>query len=483
MKKIYIHSFLFSLSALLLFTLSGCKKFLDVNDDPNRPTEAPINGLLAATTQNTGLNVYRTANAGPNYYVQYFASPNPNSPTDIYDRVDFGGLWGSLYDNMTDLYDMQELSVKIGSTAHLGMAKVMMAINLSMAINLWGNVPFSEAFTGTNLSPKFDDAQQLHTRCIALLDEGIAELRKSPTVAVTPAADFMHGPTVGTAAVWNSTNRIWWIRTAFAIKARLLNQLSKTANYNAANVLSAVDSSYTNNNMESRVTIFTLRNPWAQLARNQAALLLDGWLSRQFVNTAMAGNLPNQDPRLARITNLTRFNDYRGTRNGVGRSGTGTTNDESYLVLTGFYSADPSPLFVATFDEVEFIEAEAALRANDRTRAYAAYLNGIRINMDKLGVATTLRDLYIARPTIGVGAASLQLADIFREKYLAMFLSPVTYDDARRFDFNYTGFTLPQGTVLTSPIRRLEYPASEKTRNSTNTPNVPNLTDRLFWDR
>lgn len=484
MKKIFnIQQAAFGALVLLTLATTGCKKYLDINNDPNRPTEAPINGLLAATTQNTGLNVFRVANAGPNYYVQYFASPNASSPTDIYDRVDYSGLWRSLYDNMTDLYDLQELATRSNSSAHLGMAKVMMAINLSMTINLWGNVPYSEAFKGDNLRPKFDDAQQLHTTCINLLDEGIAELRKTPTVAVTPAADFMHGNTAASATVWNSTNRIWWIRTAFAIKARLLNQLSKTTGYNSAAVLSAIDSAYTNNTMESRVSIFTLRNPWATVARNQASLVLDGWLSTQFITNAMMANTPNQDPRLPRITNLTRFGDYRGTRNGAGRVGTGTTNDECYLVLAGYYSGDASPLFVATYEEVEFIEAEAALRAGDRTRAYNAYLAGIRSNMDKLGVAAAARDAYIARPTIGVGSAALQLSDIFREKYIALFLSPVTFDDARRFNYAYTGFQLPLNSILTSPIRRLDYPSSEQQRNGGNTPAVGALTERLWWDR
>ncbi|MFN9667200.1 MAG: SusD/RagB family nutrient-binding outer membrane lipoprotein, partial [Bacteroidota bacterium] len=307
MKKIFnIQQAAFGALILLTVATTGCKKYLDINNDPNRPTEAPINGLLAATTQNTGLNVFRAANAGPNYYVQYFASPNASSPTDIYDRVDYSGLWRSLYDNMTDLYDLQQLAIRSNSSAHLGMAKVMMAINLSMTTNLWGNVPYTEAFKGDNLRPKFDDAQQLHTTCINLLDEGIAELRKTPTVAVTPAADFLHGNTAASATVWNSTNRIWWIRTAFTIKARLLNQLSKTSGYSAALVLSAVDSAYTNNAMESRVTIFTLRNPWATVARNQASLVLDGWLSTQFITNTMMANTPNQDPRLPRITNLTR---------------------------------------------------------------------------------------------------------------------------------------------------------------------------------
>lgn len=467
---------------MVMLLTSGCKKYLDINTDPNRPTEPSIDGLLATTTQGTATNVFRVSNVS-SYYVQYLASMNRSSPTDIYDRVDFGGVWRNLYDVMADLYDLEQLSIKINSTAHLGMSKIMMAINLSMLTNLWGDVPFSEALTGQHLKPKYDNAQQLYNQCIALLDEGIAELRKVPTVNVTPAADFFHGPTVASFAVWNTTRRVFWIRTAFTIKARLLNQVSKTTGYNAVNVLSAVDSAYTGITQESRVTIFPLRNPWATVARNNAALLLDGWLSSNIVNAMNGTTFGYTDPRLPRITNLTRFGDYRGTRNGSGRVGTGTTNDECYLVLAGYYSGDISPLFVATVEEVEFIEAEAALRSGDRSRAYTAYLNGIRVNMDKLGVPTAQRDVYLLLPQIAVGAANLQLRDIFREKYIAIFLHPVSWDDARRFDYAYTGFQLPLNALLTTPIRRLDYPGSEQSLNNANVLVVPALTDRLWWDR
>lgn len=300
---------------------------------------------------------------------------------------------------------------------------------------------------------------------------------------MVPAADFFHGPTLANAAAWNSTARINWIRTAFTIKARLLNQVSKLPAYNAVNVLSAVDSSYTSVAQESRVTIFPVRNPWATVARNQASLVLDGWLSSNFVNGMNGTTFGYTDPRLPRLTNLTRFGDYRGTRNGQGRVGTGTTNDECYLVLAGYFSGDASPLFVATFEEVKFIEAEAALRSGATTRAYTAYLAGIRASMDKIGVAAAARDVYLALPQIAVGAANLTLADVFREKYKAMFLQPVTFDDARRFNFSYTGFQLPLNALLASPIRRVDYPTSELSLNTGNVKSVPSLLDRLWWDQ
>ncbi|MFN4285103.1 MAG: SusD/RagB family nutrient-binding outer membrane lipoprotein [Lacibacter sp.] len=467
---------------LLLLALTGCKKYLDINTDPNRPTEPSINGLLATVTHNTALNVFRASNI-TSYYVQYLASPNASSPTDIYDRVDFSATWRLMYDVMADVYDLEQQAIKLNSTAHLGISKILMAINLSMLTNMWGDVPFSEALTGANLKPRYDNAQQLYNRCLTLLDEGIAELRKNPTVTMVPAADFFHGPTLANATAWNTTARVNWIRTAYAIRARLLNQVSKLPSYNATAVLSAIDSAYTNVNQEARVTIFPLRNPWATVARNNAALVLDGWLSSNIVDLMNGNRLGYFDPRLPRITNLTRFGDYRGTRNGAGRVGTGTTNDECYLVLAGHYSADNAPLYVATFEEMKFIEAEAALRANQPTRAYNAYIAGITAHMNKLGVSAADRDAYLARPQVGVGAANLTLSTIYREKYIATFLHPVAWDDARRFNYNLPGFQLPLNSLLTQPIRRLDYPSTEQSLNSGNPPAVGSLTDRLWWDQ
>ena len=85
---------------VLIGAFSSCKKFLDINTNPNAPTTAPINGLLARVTQNAALNVFRVSNI-TSYYVQYLASPNPASPTDVYEPIDASGTWTSLYYNLT----------------------------------------------------------------------------------------------------------------------------------------------------------------------------------------------------------------------------------------------------------------------------------------------------------------------------------------------------------------------------------------------
>jgi hypothetical protein len=136
---------------------------------------------------------------------------------------------------------------------------------------------------------------------------------------------------------------------------------------------------------------------------------------------------------------------------------------------------------IITFSELKFIEAEAAF-TSDRARAYTAYLAGIRANMDKLLVPTTERDAYLADPRVAVGSANLTLDLIFKEKYVATYLNPEAFNDARRYSYKYKDFTLPQNAVLTSFIRRLDYPLGERSKNGVNVPAGVARTSKLWWD-
>jgi len=276
-----------------------------------------------------------------------------------------------------------------------------------------------------------------------------------------------------------------WKRTAYTLKARFLNQLSKrTAQYSAANILAAVANGYRSNADDAGLQAYQGgRSPWNQVAYNNTQLLLNGWLSQQFVDALDGTTFGYIDPRLKRITDTTKFGDYRGTPNGAGRVGTGTSQEESYLSLNGYYSKAGAPVWIATYSELKFIEAEAAFRSNDKNRAYNAYREGIKANIMKVGGTPADTTAYLSNPAVSVGAANLTLADIFREKYVAMFLNPEAWVDARRFDYQYKDFTLPVNASLNTYIRRAAYPVIETSRNRKNVPAVGSLTERLWWDQ
>jgi hypothetical protein len=470
MRKYFIYLFL----AITCFN-TGCKKYLDVNTNPNLVYNPPINGLLNNATYQTGLNVQRMGNI-TSYYVQYLASPNTGSDRDIYKEEDLSTTWTNHYNVMTDIRQMIQLAEKQNATEHLGVGKILMAMNLNMLINMFGDVPYTEAFLGKDkLNPTYDNQQALHDTTIKLLNEAIIELDKpAPTLRMDAGSDFIHRASV-TA----------WKKTAYALKARFLNQLSKTTKYNPAEILTALSNAYTSNADDAMLSTFApgTNSPWNQVARNNANLLLDGWLSEQFVDALDGSSFTTVDPRLKLVTNVTRFGDYRGTPNGRGRTtSTGTNNEESVLNTTGFYSKTGATLFLVTYAEMKFIEAEAALRTNDRTRAYTAYIAGIRAHMEKLGVPAGEITTYVTDPSVSVGAANLTLANIFKEKYVAMFLHPEAWVDARRFDYAYKDFTLPVNAALTTFIRRSAYPVVETSRNGSNVP-ATTLSTKLWWDQ
>lgn len=461
-------------SLVLLGLVSGsCKKYLDINTDPNAAAEPPISGLLANTTELTAYNVYNVSNY-TSYYVQYLASPSPASATDTYQQIDPSGAWGGIYNVLTDLHDMHKFADEKGLNAYKGVADILTAFNLNMGSNLWGDMPYSEAFSGVeNLLPKYDKQKDLYDTCLALIDRGIEELQQTDaTGELSNSSDFIHNG-------YDSA----WIMTAYALKARMLNQVSKTAQYDPNAVLAAIDKAYHNNNEDAQVTQFAVRNPWAQAARNNANLLLDAWLSSYFVDATNGATYGVFDPRLPQITDTTMFHDYRGTPNGAGYQGVRNTDHaQSYLDVDKWYSSTNSPIQLITNAEMRFTEAEAAFRANDLARAYSAYIAGITASMQKLNVPADSIAAYLAHPEVSVGESNLTLKLIMKEKYVACFLMPVTWVDMRRFDYSYKDFSLPVNASLNTFIRRMDYPTSELSTDAVNVPDV-SRTDPLWWDQ
>ena len=89
----------------------------------------------------------------------------------------------------------------------------------------------------------------------------------------------------------------------------------------------------------------------------------------------------------------------------------------------------------------------------------------------------------MAQPTVAVGAAALTKDLIFKEKYIATYLNPEAWNDARRFDYKYKDFTMPVNATLPTFIRRLDYPQGERSKNGGNVPVEVLRTTRLWWDQ
>lgn len=466
-NKLYI-----VLGAVVLLSSSACESFLDVNENPNNPEDAPISGLLTNSTYETALNVQRIGSTTSSY-VQYLASPNPASSTDVMDPLDFSSTWFSLYNVMTDVNEIIRKAEESDADHYLGAGQILMALNLGMTVDVFGDVPFSQSFNFETVTPSYDDDQQLYQQVLQLLEEGITNLQGETTISMG-GDDFIYGGKVAN-----------WIKFGHSLKARFLMHTKGTQTYNANEILTAVDNGFQSNEDDAAVVFFEQRfNPWAQVAINNANLLLGGWISEQFVQALDGTSYPTVDPRLPLMIGTTDDGEFVGTINGAGRGDAPEQGARSTLIPGQFYTSTTAPLLIATYAELKFIEAEAAL-ATDPARAYAAYLAGIEAHMDMLGVSEEAKAAYLADESVSKGAGALTLEDIMKEKWVAMFLHPETWNDARRFDYGYKDMTIPENlnpNLSGNYIRRLPYPDSEVSRNGNNVPSVT-LLDRIWWDQ
>ncbi|HTE28336.1 SusD/RagB family nutrient-binding outer membrane lipoprotein [Flavitalea sp.] len=454
--------------------MSGIYRYFYTNHpiNPNLVTTPSLSSLLSTVTHKTGINSYNVGSLVANY-VQYTANPSASAASDIYQEIDFTSTWDALYFAMADISDLKTQAIEQNSSEYLGVANVLLSYHLSLVSDLWGDAPFTEAFSSTNFTPKYDTQEDLYKTSMILLDSAIVQLgRTDAVIKLLGAKDLIHGGA-----------RAKWLLTAYALKARLLNKVSKTATYNPASVLAAVSNAYKTNADDAEMSSFFTRNPWAQVAVNNAGNTLSGWLSEQFIDHLSGTTYGIFDPRLRKISRPTVNNVYIGTVNGAGNRppGNNTVKDENYIDSTSPWTGTSSPLLIVTYAEIKFIEAEAAL-STDPARAYTAYLAGINANMDKLQVpAGVEKTAYLAAAS--VGADNLTKALIFKEKYIATYLNPEAWNDARRFNYAYKDFTLPQNAVLSTFIRRLAYPSGERSKNGKNIPTVGTLADRLWWDK
>lgn len=453
------------------FSFISCDDYLDINDNPNNPTEAPLAGLMVNSTYESSQNTFRMGDIATNY-VQYLASPNAASSSDIMEPVSYSGTWGALYNVMTDINDMILQAQAEEANHYEGVGQILMAYNLGMAVDAWGQVPYSEAFNFVTVTPSYDDDAQLYEEVLGLLDAGIANL-SAETNASIGDDDFIYGG--------NAEN---WIKFAYMLKARYLNHYSETGSYDPTAVLAAVGNGFDGNEDDAQLEYFAEQfNPWADVAIDNANLFLGGWISEQFIQALDGTTFGVEDPRLPLMVGATDDGEYVGTVNGAGRGDAPEQGARSVLEEGDFYTTRQGPLLLGTYAEQKFIEAEAAFGI-DKARSYQAYLDGIRAHMNKIGVESAEIDAYIASPEVSMGVDSFTIDDIFKEKWVAMFLNPEAWVDARRYDYNYEDFDLPENLnpdLNGMFIRRLAYPDSEISRNGSNVPDVT-LLDAIFWD-
>lgn len=473
--------------SVILIAFTSCEKYLDINTDPNRIASGALASQLTGTLTSTASNHFNAAFT-INQITQHIAAAAANGSADTHNEIRLAGVWTGTYLNaMTNLADIIKTASEKNSPHYAGIAKILTAINLGMTTDIWGDVPYSDAFKlQSSFYPKYDTQQDVYNAINTLLNEALTDLNATTNV-FKPGADDL----------FFAGNITRWRKLANAIKARYAIHLTKKNGAAAAEAaITAIASGMTDNADDAQVAYNNIViNPWHSLALALNTGNTSVRHSDQLAESMNGGTYGVWDPRLPIIAGArpnVSNNTWKGTVNG---SGSGGVLD---FLVTNWYSTQTSPILIMTFSEQKFIEAEARFIANGgnasstgtTAAAYKAYIDGIDAHMKKLGVADTARNRYLKDPKVDVGAANLKLEHIMSEKWKALFLQSEVWTDMRRYDYSqniYKGLELPQGhnpSLGGQWIRRAEYPLDEYTRNSDQVRKVQKRPiDKLWWDQ
>ncbi|MFM7853261.1 MAG: SusD/RagB family nutrient-binding outer membrane lipoprotein, partial [Flammeovirgaceae bacterium] len=116
------------------------------------------------------------------------------------------GLWDWAYqETLINIQTLIPIATARNLTTHVAMAKIFEAYVYLTLVDIYNDVPLSEALKGTNFSPKLDNAADVYAYAIARLGEARTELAKTGAdVGKLPASDFYY-PGLGAAARTNWT--------------------------------------------------------------------------------------------------------------------------------------------------------------------------------------------------------------------------------------------------------------------------------------
>jgi len=519
-------------AAFILAMVAGCKKgYLDINNNPNSATNTTPELVLPqalATTAAQESAVGTATNLFASCWLGYWApsgsySVSSTDPASYYQSTGFGdGTWQAFYHNLEDYTYIEQAGKAENKPFYEGAAKIMKAIVFQQLVDMFNNVPYSQAFLGTaNITPKYDNADSVYMAITSQLDSGVI-LMQNPLALAT-------GSSISVSDVMFGGNTTSWIQFANTLELRILMRQSQVIsqsylNSELANITKngqgflTADASVNPHYLNSSTASGNQQSPFYGFFVTTTGLRTTGGSSdyyrgQQYMITYLVKH--NDTFRLKRIfspggTDLIPggSNDatiypasaYVGNVLGQGTLGLGGSGASS--VGEGLLRSPGQPSILISAAESYFLQAEAALRGwTGFTGAAANFYNGVLASFTYLesnnpngnnaaNEATALTSQ--ADLTTNYNACSTdaqRLACIIRQKWIAMDgISPFeAWCDYRR-----TGQPSDIPVSLspyidkppTMPIRIL-YPLSEYNVNTANVDAQGTInahTSPVFWN-
>jgi hypothetical protein len=472
---------------LIAFTLFSCDNYLDINDSPNNPNESQITPSLSlpgAHTASYSVLVRRMNELG-NVFMNNWGA-NVNAFTGGY-AEEFGvtmsnnfyeDVWNSLYRNTYE-YSKIINHPSADHDNHKAIAKIMKAFYFQYLVDLYGDIPYSEAHLGiANTTPKYDDDQEIYRDLIVQLDNAIAMIDNAPSNTIE----------VGTEDVILNGNMALWKKFANTLKLRILLREATKAETDATSAAYLQDQF--DNNLEldfisQNVTINpgysnakdSQQNPWMNLMVNldQTTVTYRTAYNFRRASKFIATQLNSStDPRRGRLFTLIAGNVV-GVEQGDSAQPTGTAPDDMSKLGAGLVKTSAQDGFIMLLSESLLLQAEAVARGYIPGDAQTLFDNAIAASMTHLG-ATDGGYTTVVNGIVGKGYAAAtnldeQIQAIMYQKSIAL---NGTNGVEIWIEYTRTGLIsnipMPLGSTSGTKPTRLMYPTSELASNSANVP-------------
>ena len=454
--------------------ITSCRQELDINVDPNNPSQASLSGLLSGSQVGFAFALGGEGTRMPASIVQHYAGHRAQPLDYAQYRITSSatdGTWTALYNTLMDMKELENKAAASGSQAYVGVSKLLQAHAFSVITDMFGDVPFSEALQGrTNITPAYDKQENIYPALITMIDEGLTALSVGTE---TISGDVVYG---GDVAKWKKYGN--------SLKLRLLNHLSSRQPNAAVNFLASNPSLIETSVDDAKVAFGSVAanaNPIYQFD------VLSGRSDQAVSSTIVDKMKALSDPRVGVYFEPV-ANNVLGLKGQYLGNAPGNDEEDSkknrYSRVGSAYASIKAPVVLMSAAEVNFIKAEVYHRASD-SRAQAAYQAAITQDFAALGLSSSV-GAYLANANVAYNGT---LQRIMEQKWITMFqASYESWVDWRRT--GYPALT-PAANNATSNVipRNLPYPDVEINSNRANLvagPGIPipytGLSNRVWWD-
>ena len=482
------------LSGLIIIAavvISGCTKgYYDINTNPNSPTNASVDLVLAnalKTTGGTPINNFTLISEWMAYWAPSgsYAINSSDGASYFEDQntADGQGWWSNVYNNLEDYDYISKTATAANQYFYIAAAKTMKAYLFAQLVDMFNNVPYSQALQGTsNLTPAYDKGKDIYEALSTDLGAAVVLFQRADAVGSATQDVLFQGNNAKWAQFANTLRLRQLIRQSAMtgrgpyIQAEINKILANGAGFLTANA--AVNPGYSNSSGK--------QSPfWGATINTAGTYTQDFWRAAAY---PIAFCIANNDPRYTRWYAPIGNGTYVGTV--AGGQGNPVGSASSTFGPGVLVSVSQSSVILGA-SESYFLQAEAILRG---------YLVGSDLTMTNTGVQANFTYLGAGSSATytsqggnkqvnysACGTFAEKLGCIIRQKYLANnFTTPFeAWCDYRRTGYP-TDVPISQhpsvhGTNI--PIRIL-YPLIETQTNPANAPaQTANeyFTSKVFW--